>query len=418
MSNNFNHIERWSASVLSTFPGLKKHTKRYYQALNYYLHRKSNNFLSTWGLQKIGDPDAETFFGYYDKYPEQNGWILFHQYRGRTNIIPTGSPPITISAYNISSGETREIGKSNAYNWQQGSRLHWLKDDMVIFNNVSENNQQYVSQIYSISQDKIVEQIDFPFYDTHSDFALSLKFKRLAALNSDYGYTFLPFDKSESTELKKDGIFYIDIRNNAINLLISFSDVITNNDQPSMKNAKHKFNHIMISPDGKKFMFIHRWYHKGIKHDSLMVANTDGANLKCVANEGMVSHCFWKDSNTIFGYLRDKQYGNNYYTIELKTGTKKQVGVGIIDGFGDGHPFCTGNQILFDTYPNKARMQELYLFNTESENLNKIGNYFAPLKYHESHRCDLHPRLSIAGNTIYIDSAHEGKRYLYRLTRK
>ncbi|MEZ5198707.1 MAG: hypothetical protein R2764_20675 [Bacteroidales bacterium] len=418
MSNRFNHIENWAASFLSRLPGLKRFAKQHYQRANYYLYRKNYNFKTDWEIQKIGSDNPETFFGYYDKFPEQNDWVLFHSFNNGTKKKPSGQFPIGISAYHVSSGETRDFGKSHAYNWQQGSRLQWVDEKSFIFNDVSVDKQHYISKVYSIEKDKLLAQTDFPIYDCHSDFALSLSFKRLAALNSDYGYTFLPFDNTELNDLDNDGIIYVDLKNNSKHLIISFSEVIDQFGQPTMKHAKHKFNHIMISPDGKQFMFIHRWYQKGIKYDSLMVANCDGTNLRCLADDGMVSHCFWKNNAGIFGYLRSQENGNSFYLIDLNTGAKQAVGVGKIDGFGDGHPYISGNKILFDTYPNKSRMQELYLYDLETDELDKIGEFFEPLGYHESFRCDLHPRLSADKNTIYIDSVHEGRRHLYRLTNK
>lgn len=417
MSSNFNHIELWAASVLSRFPGLKKLAKQYYQGANYYIYKKNYTVQTDWKIQKIGKEGSESFFGYYDKFPERNGWTLFHSFNESTKQKPINNHPLNISAFNISSGEIREFGDSFAYNWQQGSRLQWLDEESFIFNDVSEDNQQYGSKIVSINTDEPIIQIDFPIYDCHSGFALSLNFKRLAALNSDYGYNFLPFEKKDLDNFDKDGIFYVDLKTNTTKLLISFLDVISKFEQPTMKKAKQKFNHIMISPDGKQFMFIHRWYQKGIKYDSLMVANTDGSMLRCIANDGMVSHCFWKDDNHIFGYLRDQDLGNNYYLIDLNTGTKKPIGTGKIEGFGDGHPYISGNQILFDTYPNKSRMKGLYLYDLEKDELDKVGEFFEPIAYRESFRCDLHPRMDKDGKTIYIDSVHEGKRTLYRLTK-
>jgi len=417
MSNNFNHIEYWAASFLSRFPGIKKHAKRSYQRFNFQLHKKNYAFQTDWKIEHIGDPNAETFFGYYDKFPEQNNWVLFHQFRGKTNTIPGKEFSVILNGYHIPTGEIREFDNSFAYNWQQGSRLHWLDTNIVIFNTVDKNYKQYTSKIYSIDLDKIIAQIDFPIYDTHKNFALSLNFKRLAQLSPDYGYNILPTKKSDIENLNDDGIYYVDLKKNKNDLLISFADVIHSVENQIKKDARHTFNHIMISPDGEKFMFIHRWYQKGGKYDSLMVANTDGSDIKCVANNGMVSHCFWKDNNTIFGYLRDDQFGNNYYSIDLISGNKKPVGIGNIDGFGDGHPFISSDLILFDTYPNKARMQELYLYNLENGDLEKVGEFFTPLKFYESFRCDLHPRMSEDGNSIYIDSTHEGTRKLYRLTR-
>lgn len=410
-------MELWAASFLSRFPGLKRIAKQYYQRANYYVYKKEYTSQTDWKIKDIGSPGCDSFFGYYDKYPEKNGWVLFHSFNGNTRQKPSNQQPLNISAFQIASGKIIEFGKSHAYNWQQGSRLQWLDKKSFIFNDVSDDNQHYISKIYSIDQKVPSTQIDFPIYDTYTDFGLSLNFKRLAALDSDYGYTFLPFDNTELNDLDNDGIIYIDLKNNSKHLIISFSEVIEQFGQPTMKKAKHKFNHIMISPDGKQFMFIHRWYQKGIKYDSLMVANTDGTQLRCLANDGMVSHCFWKDNAHILGYLRDMDLGNKYFLIDLKNGNKNAIGLGIIDGFGDGHPYISNNQVLFDTYPDKSRMKALYLYNLKTELLNKVGEFFEPLSYKESYRCDLHPRMNEDGTIIYIDSVHEGNRRLYQLSK-
>ena len=36
-----------------------------------------------------------------------------------------------------------------------------------------------------------------------------------------------------------------------------------------MENAKHWVNHIMISPEGKHFVFLHRWQANNERFDAL-----------------------------------------------------------------------------------------------------------------------------------------------------
>jgi Tol biopolymer transport system component len=145
------------------------------------------------------------------------------------------------------------------------------------------------------------------------------------------------------------------------------------------------------------------------------VCHVDGSNLKVVANDEMVSHCYWYDDSNIFAYLRDRSIGDNYYLVDIHSTQKKKVGKGGIDLFGDGHPSVHGNKILFDTYPDKSRMKHLFIYNVETANLNELGEFYESFDYYGETRCDLHPRFSFDGKKVFFDSVHEGKRNLYMM---
>jgi Tol biopolymer transport system component len=117
----------------------------------------------------------------------------------------------------------------------------------------------------------------------------------------------------------------------------------------------------------------------------------------------------------LFAFLRDKEMGDKYYMINLETKEKTIIGRGIIDGFGDGHPNIFGDDVIFDTYPNKARMKELYKFNLKTDSLETLGEFFESFDFYGETRCDLHPRFSFDGKKVFIDSVHENKRYLYMI---
>jgi len=201
----------------------------------------------------------------------------------------------------------------------------------------------------------------------------------------------------------------------ATKLIISIKSIIDVHHKPTMENAHHWFNHIMISPDGKKFIFLHRWIQRGRKYDSLIVSNLDGTNIKVLSDDDMVSHSCWYGNEYIVSYLRDKKYGDKYYSVNINSGEKKIIGGGKIDQYGDGHPSIINNKLIFDTYPNKSRMQQLYSYDINTDELNLIGEFYTPLKFHGETRCDLHPKYSYDGNSVFIDSTHSGIRKLYEI---
>jgi len=414
--SQYSKFERKIAFALSKFPAIKLLIKKMYQRLNYLRYKKDYNFKSNYKLKKITYQNKESFFGYYDKSPINltNEYIIFHSSNISTDKLPSQNIPVDIVLFDLKNNTYELIDKSYSYNWQQGSRLMWIDKYKFIYNNFE--NGEYVSKIYNIKT-KSFKIINFPIYDVYNDFAISLNFERLDITRGDYAY------KNKNLNInwkdnKNDGLYYVNLKNNEAKLILSLQDVIDFNYKDSMKNAKHKFNHIMISPDGKKVMFMHRWFlENGRRFDTLFVSNVDGSGLKVVADKEMVSHCYWYNNKNIFGYLREFA-GDKFYMININSLEKKVVGEGVIDKIGDGHPTIYKEKMVFDTYPNKARMLELYLYDLAKNNLEKLGEFFQSFDFYGETRCDLHPRFSFDGKKIFFDSVHEGKRYLYMMELK
>jgi Tol biopolymer transport system component len=181
-----------------------------------------------------------------------------------------------------------------------------------------------------------------------------------------------------------------------------------------MIGAKHKVNHIMISPNGTKFMFMHRWLSKsGKRYDRLLVSNYDGTELKIISDNEMVSHCCWQDEDTIIGFLRNNNK-DGFYKINLNRNEIYELSAEL-NALGDGHPTIINNKMVFDTYPDRSRMKFLYVYDFDKNKMNVVAEFFESLNYYNETRCDLHPRFNKDNSVIYVDSVHSGKRKLFKI---
>jgi len=404
--------ERYLAEILRKFPVIKKIAKLYYQKINYLIHNKKYSFQCAQTVKMFEfSKQSSSFFGYYDKSPinSTGRFIIFHS-KGASQDQKKLSSNVDIVCYDTENETYRIIDTILAYNWQQGCRLQWLDHNQFVFNNFE--NGDYVAKIYNIELMQKVRTVDKPIYDCYSNrYALSVSFERLAMFNSDYGY----FCKSQ-LELKnnqQDGIWQIDLNSGKYKLIYSIHDAEHNHPLPSMENADHLFNHLMISPDGTKFIFIHRWFTKSkIRYDRLVMFDLESKKVTILVDDGMVSHCNWYDNNRVAGYLKYKTSG--YFIINTLTGEIDELSP-VLKDFPDGHLSFYQDFMLFDTYPDKSRMQSLYLLDLKKQKLNKLGEFLAPFKFYGDSRCDLHPRWSCDGKSIYLDSTHEGIRKLYEI---
>lgn len=415
MGNKYSSGERYLAKFLSKFPQLKVGLKKAYQKLNLLLYKKNYAFKSLRPLHVVPG-EHESFFGYYDKSPLSidDSYLLYYESDHSTQNKPDSSKTINVNVFDVKENKIIYTAKTNSYNWQQGARAQWLTAHSFIYNQYDAKSNNYYSVIVDLNNSASTI-INSPVYDCYKDdYALTLNFSRLMALRPDYGYRNRKISTdNDITDLQQDGIFKVDLHTGNVNLLISLQLLKETHPQPKMENALHKVNHLMISPDGENFIFLHRYYLNGQRFDRLFKCGKNGENMKLLADDEMISHYCWEDNENIIVYLRDKALGDKYYKVNILTAAKEIVGEGIIDSYGDGHPTVHKNKMVFDTYPNKARMKELFLFDLQSKNLEKLGEFYESLAYYGESRCDLHPRFTYDGKKVFFDSVHSGKRSLY-----
>ena len=410
----FSSVERMVAAMLSATPVLKKGIKKSYLFINSLIYKKNYRFkilderISE--VRKVFADDAdESFFGYYDKNPDSDDKVIGHLALSQTCKAPSADQPVLVVVKNLLNGKTDVVDETYAYNWQQGARSQWLNDDLIIYNAFERGI--YMAKVYSVGAGRTVKSFEYPVQDSFgTSYFLSLNYRRLMRLRPDYGYRNLPpLENDSMTKLRDDGIWKVDYATGSAEMVWSLEDITDLEYNPLFDACLHKVNHIMVNKTGDAFVFIHRFYDGYRRFDRLIYS--DFKTMKVLADDQMVSHCCWVDDNTVLGYFRYKGQ-DGYYTCNVRTGkiipclemTRLQV--------GDGHPSVWGDWIVFDSYPDKSRMQYLYMYDRRHDRAVPLLELYHSIGYTGECRCDLHPRFSQDGKKVFFDSVYDGRRRL------
>lgn len=408
---------------LNKYPAIKKVIKRAYQRTMYAISPKIK---SEGNITRISpdDKEHEYFFGYYDKSP----WDITDRYMlclRANNTWSDVSPKETSDILLIDTQKNeddkdrvKKIAETRAWNVQQSCMLQWLGPDYssrVLYNDFRDG--EYVSVILTLAtmEEKVISA---PVYSVSADgkFALTLDFSRLYNLRPGYGYYNVP-EKTKGVALPDaTAIWKIDLETGEVTGLLKYTDFANFQPRPEMQEAGavHKVNHIMLSPNGKRFMVLYRWFIGERKYTRLITCNVDGTDMYVLSDDDMVSHCFWKDDEHIIAFENKKKSGTGYYLMKDKTQEYVHCWPEMT---GDGHPSYSPDRslVVTDSYPDRARVASLRVMNADVEKneVNVVARVFAPFKYDNDTRCDLHPRWNHAGDKICFDSVFEGHRGLY-----
>lgn len=356
------------------------------------------------------------WFGYYDKlqFDPTNRLVLGMEvpFEHRS---PTAEDTIRIGMVDLEDHDRWiELGESTAWNWQQGCMLQWLpgSDSTVIWN--ARERDRYVCRVLDVKTGES-HTVPHPIYSVSPDgkTAVTPDFRRIADVRPGYGYA--GFADPAADELAPDdtGIFRIDMESGDSELILSLAQIAAlgpiPNDQPGIK---HYFNHLLFSPDGSRFIALHRWrYPNGSRLTRLITARPDGTDVRVVIPNGYASHFIWRDPQHILSqsrhWLGNSEWGDFLFEDKNGGGQVQEIGHGVLDP--SGHlSYLPGNQwILNDTYPKgPERLQTPHLYHIASGRRIDLGHFHLPEVYTGEWRVDTHPRLSRDGRRVCIDAPH------------
>ena len=358
------------------------------------------------------------FFGYYDKSPwdapMRRMLVLETTFMDRS---PAGTDPAIVGVIDLEHDSAfTPVAESYAWHWQQGNMLRWLPgsdDREIIFNDLREG--QFVAVILNLEtgRERVLPR---PVYALRPDgrAAITVNFSRLHHFYAGYGYPGGPDDGQLHHPAPDDeGIWWMDLTTGESRLVVSLAELAAYRPHPRMAGRPRYLNHLLFNPTGTRFIMLDRWI-VGVGHlTRLYTASPDGPDLCLLADDDLVSHFDWYDSQHVLAWARVRGRGDHFFLFRDQSDEVEVVGPEVLTE--DGHCSYSPDRqwLLTDTYPDRGNMRTLILYHPASNRRFDLGRFYAPPELADELRCDLHPRWSPDGRQVCFDSAHEGTRQMY-----
>ena len=273
------------------------------------------------------------WFGYYDKLEfDPTGRYVLGMEVDFEHRSPKPDDVIKVGMVDLQDGDKWiELGKSRAWNWQQGCMLQWLPGSKreVLWND--RQGDRFVCHVLDV-QTKKKRTLPHPVYALSPDarWAVSCDFRRLNDVRPGYGYAGLPDPNKDILAPADSGIWKVDLATGEQKLLLSVADVAKfPNPERDWKGSKHWFNHLLVSPDGSRFILLHRW--RGEKEGKgfatrMFTASADGKELFAVDPFGKTSHFIWRDREHILAWALHPSHGERFYLYKDRADQVEVVG--------------------------------------------------------------------------------------------
>lgn len=370
------------------------------------------------------------WFGYYDKleFDPTNRYVLSNQvaFEHRT---PTADDVIRVGMVDTQTGDKWiQLGKSNAWGWQQGCMLQWRprSESEVVWND--RQGDQHVCRVMDVKT-REVRTLPRPIYALSGDgrWAITADFSRIQRMRPGYGYVGLNDPCAHQRAPEDSGVWKMDMDTGQSELIFSLADAAKiDYHGKSLLDKWNYFNHLLVSPDSSRLIVLHRWRDStgdgpdaepaGRFTTRMFTVGMDGSDRYILDPSGYTSHFIWRDPKHICAWTRPEGKRDAFYLFEDQTDHVQVVGEEVMtqNGHNTYVPHTDSEWILNDTYPSKpAREQTPYLYHVPSGRKVELGRFHSPPQYTGEWRCDTHPRNSNDGKTVAIDSPHNGGRQVH-----
>lgn len=375
-------------------------------------------------VRQITKGPAFHWFGYYDKlqFSPDNRFVLSNQVSFE-HRSPKPEDEINVGLVDLEDSDRwTTLGNTRAWNWQQGCMLQWVPGtkSLVMWND--REDDRFICRLLDIKtgEKRILPRAIYAL-SPDGKWGISTDFRRLNDTRPGYGYCGVPDPNGNVLAPDGVGIWKVNMETGKDELIFSIAQAAAiPYEGPSghfSNNAKHWFNHLLFSPDGTRFIFLHRWKGDGDKSfvTRLFTINADGSDPYVLDPLGRTSHFVWRNPKNVFAWAFHPSHGDRFYLFHDKTRDVEVVGEEKmpVNGHNTYLPNHGNEWVLNDTYPDKERRQHPYLYHVPSDRRFPLGHFYSPATYTGEWRCDTHPRASRDGKLVCIDSPHNHGRQLY-----
>jgi hypothetical protein len=409
-----NKIERIIYDMVKSKPGLKRAFRNIYQSLFDLMPAKRIN--SEYKIKIL----ENKFFGFHDHSPfsVDERFVLSCVSPSLLSMPQLGQKISLCLDYVESSKDSIILGKTPAWNWHMGSKLQWFGEENIFFNDLE--NGSPLGRFVGVSGDRKFElNAHFSSLNFKEAIGVGYSFSRVEQGMPGYGYLNQKKSSSDDVLIPKDcGLYAWDLNAQKETFFISIEEIASSCNPITTKDCFHFVTHALLNKTASKIAFIHRWVESSnidIRRSRLMLLDVESQSLLQLSFGNMISHFHWLTENSIIAYCNVPGLGDRYCIIDTTSLEVNPLSNSALTSDGHPHPNIDGKMFVSDTYPNRRRMQELFLFNIENSEKTSLGSFYHPKEFQSpdiyTHWCvDLHPRWSLSGRYISFDSCNSGIR--------
>jgi len=355
----------------------------------------------------IHSPNKHIWYGYYDHNPCNNQRVLFHQLHSFKNATS-----VDIYIYDIKSRQQELLAQSSAFSSQLATRLSWISQNSIHYNSFQENSPVTICHDIKTGN-KILLPFHFWNFSKVTEKKLlyaSLNMSRLNLFREGYGYN-SPSLTGSSVDAESNFLrFYSVDHDGTYRILASLDqDHLLEITKECQLSSNFYLNHALFSPDSSTCVFCIHSAGLSTKDTQLVCYKFKDNSTHALLTGVVVSHhCFISNTELLCYTIMNGQGCYIVFNLESLTYTTA------LDDYNvDGHPSFAKPYIILDTYPNRLGFQKLLLSNNIDKTPKQFFSFYSPRSLNSGPlRVDLHPRVDVLNNLVWIDVLRGGYRQL------